>query len=45
MIRHGLTLVLGTLPERFDTPMFWSEEDLKWLQGTDLLSPYYIRLV
>ena len=45
MIRHGLTHVLGTLSERFDTPMFWSEEDLKWLQGTDLLSPYYIRLV
>ncbi|GHJ88587.1 hypothetical protein NliqN6_4989 [Naganishia liquefaciens] len=29
---------LRTLPERFDTPMFWSEEELKWLQGTDLLS-------
>lgn len=28
----------GTLPERFDTPMFWTEEDMKWLEGTDLIS-------
>ncbi|KAM5530522.1 hypothetical protein V8D89_015799 [Ganoderma adspersum] len=25
---------LATLPEKFDTPMFWTEEDLKELQGT-----------
>ncbi|KAJ9094863.1 hypothetical protein QFC19_007792 [Naganishia cerealis] len=29
---------LRTLPERFDTPMFWSEDDLRWLEGTDILS-------
>jgi SET domain-containing protein 6 len=36
---------IGTLPERFDTPMFWSEDDLKWLQGTDLLSKFRVRLL
>ncbi|KAK5716837.1 Ribosomal lysine N-methyltransferase 4 [Elasticomyces elasticus] len=25
------------LPERFDTPMFWSEEELAWLRGSALV--------
>ncbi|KAJ9097733.1 hypothetical protein QFC21_004771 [Naganishia friedmannii] len=29
---------MRTLPERFDTPMFWSKDDLRWLKGTDILS-------
>jgi SET domain-containing protein 6 len=26
------------LPERFDTPMFWNEEELKELKGTEVVS-------
>ncbi|KAJ9126533.1 hypothetical protein QFC24_001560 [Naganishia onofrii] len=29
---------MRSLPERFDTPMFWSEDDLRWLEGTDIPS-------
>ena len=33
---------VATLPENFDTPMFWTEEDLKELDGTAVVgrSPF-----
>lgn len=30
-------LVLDVLPRTFSTPMFWNDEDLKELEGTDIV--------
>lgn len=33
----SLTAVIDTLPNQFDTPMFWSEDDLAELKGTSVV--------
>lgn len=33
----SLTTVIDILPNKFDTPMFWSEDDLAELKGTSVV--------
>ena len=34
---HKYSIDLDVLPQRFDTPMFWTEEELQELKGTQVL--------
>ena len=41
-------LLQAVLPEKFDTPMFWEEDDLRELEGTAVvglsLRPWFARI-
>lgn len=37
---RGLHLPAASLPSQFDTPMFWSEEELAELKGTSVVGTF-----
>lgn len=36
---------LQSMPQEFDTPMFWTPEELAWLQGTSIQSTFFHALL
>jgi hypothetical protein len=40
-IFQGSCHLTASLPSHFNTPMFWSEEELAELKGTEVVGPFF----